>query len=276
MRRSNDPSFSVNPFSCDTSWQVGKVRTKSPSLWFVAPRERATVTSRFKFLPMPRTRSLALCLLLTASAMLSAREIQFGKGGGVEDYFSTSRAQKNLVIEKGDDGKGVLTYRCEAGGAFFGVGPVGEDLESSAQETEVEFRVEGRITFGLFLRGKGPDEDSYMVFLAAIPDGQSSLFFCKTKFDGAQQPSKTALAHKVVKGLESGRWYKLRVKIGEGATVPISVELSEAEGSGPIAELTAVDGENPITGTGRVAIRLVANKTEGGGLFQIRSLSVSP
>ncbi len=211
--------------------------------------------------------------LLLGLAAAHATDYTFPPGANVVDYFVTKPGQKFLTI----DPDGQLAFKSSAGGLITTFNPDGKDLVSAADDVSVSFKTSGRISFAVFLRAQGEDGESYMAFIGAAPDKTFILYLCKTKFSPTQQPGKTALVLKHFQTYHAGDMYKLRLQLkNEGDKVAFTGELIEEQTGQSVIQLTADDTNSPILDPGKIGFRFFADKADGGGSMDVKSISVTP
>lgn len=221
--------------------------------------------------------STKLFLLLFSGSILTAGEITFKSGEEARDYVLEPGKNRFLSIEEGPESQGLLTFRADAGGGIATLKPDQQDLITAADEVEIEFRTEGRVTFAIFLRGQGAETFAYVAFLGASSGNNLSLYLCKASLASSLQPSQTALVYKSTKNYQSGDWYKLRLKLGnEDGKTTFAGELSEAQTSQNLIELVGEDADTPITDPGQITFRFFADRSQGGGSVQIKRVAITP
>lgn len=210
-------------------------------------------------------------------AVASAEDITFKTGSQFTDSFLETTHKNMVTIEEGPDSEGLLAFRSDGGGTMLTLSSGQKELISAADEVEIEFRTEGTTTLGIFLRGQGEGGDSYMAFLSASSERTLMLYLCKTKQTSAQQPGQTALVSKHIQNYIPGDWYKLKLSLGENSGgVTFSGRLLGAAGGQELIDISADDTDNPITQAGAILFRLNGDKAKGGGVIQIKRISVSP
>ena len=216
----------------------------------------------------------ALLVHLMCLSSSPAKDYTFQPEGKPADSFLIKSGEKLLTIDK----DGLLTFRGDSGGTFGIFNPDNAELLTSASEVEIEFRTEGQVTFGIFLRAQNEGGDSYMAFFGTGLNDSLTFNLCKTAFVVVQEPGKATMAQKRISDYRPGVWYKLRLRLRneESGPVAFSADLTESGTTNTILELNAEDSQSPVTSPGLIGLRFVANKSGGGGVFQIKNISVSP
>jgi len=227
---------------------------------------------------MKRTIPLIICGgLWVSAAVAQAEQVVFKPDAEHTDSFLEAGRKNMMKIEPGPEGQGLLTFRSEGGGTMLTLAPDQKELISAANEVEIDFRAEGTTTFGIFLRGQGEGGDAYMAFISASAEKTLMLYLCKTKQSSMQQPSQTAIASKHIQTYIPGNWCKLKLSLKDHAgQVTFAGALSESDNGQNLIELSAEDSADPITQPGAVVFRLNGDKAKGGGLIQIRSITITP
>jgi hypothetical protein len=254
-------------------WRVGgRASRKKPLLRVRLDLLKAIDMMKF-LLWSPRLACAALLVGLVAvgtSGVRAAEGTIAAELGSFRDESGVSGAGPTLATD--DSGRPVLRFAgiAKSFAVYDGVGATGK--------TSVDFRTTGKVSFALLLRGLEMNAPAYIVFLetGASDKGMARLYIAKTDFAFKVNPRAAKLASKSF-AYTDGEWCRLSVSFSPGGEGKLDIDVAiQEEGSGRVlAQVAAVDEENPILEEGLVAIRFFSETGSEGNQLEVRSVEFS-
>jgi hypothetical protein len=227
----------------------------------------------FRKISIKLSRLCGVFLLSCLSAAAAGADTQ-NQGVNLSHFSDIliSRGAEGAKVEEDESGNPVLKF-VDLGRSF-----AVYDQGKSAPDTSMDFRITGKTTFGLLLRGMEMDAPSYMVFITrrGTTDDKALVYICKTAFSPEANPYEGKLESKVFP-YNSGEWCRLRVVLSENAEGHVEIETSiqRLDDDQILVQLAATDQREPIRQEGQIAIRYFNEGGGEGNALEIRNVEFS-
>ena len=187
------------------------------------------------------------------------------------DILAT-RGKDGATVVKDDSGNPVLRFANVA--RSFAV----YDQSVIAPEVSMDFRITGKTTFGVLLRGEAMDAPCYMVFVdtRSTSEGKAILYLSKTAFSIDADPFKGKLQSKVFP-YSAGEWCKFRIALStnEEGNVDIEAVIHRLDDDQMLVQLAATDQTDPIRQGDQMAIRYFNDSIGDENTLDVRNVEFS-
>ncbi|MBC8008718.1 MAG: hypothetical protein H7067_01315 [Burkholderiales bacterium] len=242
----------------------------------------------FRWLKSRRPLLLVTVLAVTLGPV-AAKDYSFVDKAAWSEAFTTKNPEGTTDVKDDGVGGAVVFTAPRFAGVIHLLGREGVRPATVASATEVDFRVEGTGSLGIYVRGKVDASDSYAILVRSTALGYGELQVYRAPiWPVANFSTLQPLAVQKIDRISGAAWYRLKIRITDQVdSVSLSatlVELAPIQSAERFIEGVAVttldvtDTMNPLIWPGLVGLRLyVHNETmPPTSVIHLRRISLTP